>query len=126
MEVTTERFEDTDELHLDGQRDWYYAGTIYTYSKEERVYKARRYDDTPTEANIFFQPKNLKEEIPYSDPLFLELIHHLVKEIGIAKVRLLTAAAENSYAEIDLPRALSSYALLQSPAQEKVGESPLQ
>ncbi len=114
MEVTIERFEDADDLHMDGKRDWYYAGTIYLYREQGRIYKARRYDDTPTEASIFFfQFKDITEGVPYNDPLFLQVVRHLVNEVGIAKIRILTATEENGYAEVDISRALSPKVLSQ-------------
>jgi hypothetical protein len=107
MEVQVERFEDADDLDIDETRDWYYSGTIYTYQEQGRIYKARRYDDTPLEASIFyFEAKDLVDGIPYGDALFFKIINHLVREIAVTNIRILTATMENGYADVDISRVL--------------------
>ncbi len=107
MEVQTERFEDADDQHVDETRDWYYSGTTYIYQEYGRTFKARRYDDTPTQASIFyFESKDLVEGIPYGDPLFFRVINHLLNDIGVSKIKILTANTENGYIDVDLSRVL--------------------
>jgi hypothetical protein len=107
MEVQVERFEDADDQDVDETRDWYYSGTIYTYQEQGRIYKARRYDDTPLEASIFyFEAKDLVDGIPYGDPLFFKVVNHLVREIAVTKIRILTATMENGYTDVDISRVL--------------------
>jgi hypothetical protein len=107
MEVQTERFEDADDQDVDDTRDWYYSGTIYTYQEQNQIFKVRRYDDTPTEASIFyFESKNIVDGVPYEDPLFFKVVSHLVRDIGISKIKILTATMENGYTDVDLPRVL--------------------
>lgn len=109
MEVHTERFEDADDQHVDETRDWYYSGTIYFFQEQNRIFKVRRYDDTPTEASIFyFESKEVEDGVPYNDPLFSKIISHLVAELGISKIRILTATLENGYTDVDLSRVLSA------------------
>jgi hypothetical protein len=107
MEVQVERFEDADDQHIDETRDWYYSGTTYIYQEQGRIYKARRYNDTPMEASIFyFESKNLVDGIPYADLLFFKVVNHLVREIGVSKIRILTATMENGYTDVDISRVL--------------------
>lgn len=107
MEVQTERFEDADDQHVDDTRDWYYSGTIYIFQEQNRIFKVRRYDETPTEASIFyFESKETEDGVPYSDPLFIKVISHLVTELGISKIRILTSTLENGYTDVDLSRVM--------------------
>lgn len=107
MEVQTERFEDADDQHVDETRDWYYSGTIYIYLEYGRIFKVRRYDDTPTEASIFyFESKDIEDGIPYTDPLFFKVVNHLLHEIGVSNIRILTATTENGYTDVDVSRVL--------------------
>ena len=89
MDVETEQFEDVGEADADGFVDYEYRGFIYYFREGGRTLKARRYDDTPSEAAFLCwdEPPGRFDEIP-DDALFAEAVRYFRSE-GVAELSVL-------------------------------------